>query len=87
MDCPEAILNTPADAYKLLFKSAFAIPLSHYSVGLFFFLIVFLYNFLEFHFLQDLVTGFRGSPVFLTYNPSSEIYHGVVSKCRALHGR
>ncbi|KAK6116621.1 hypothetical protein DH2020_049620 [Rehmannia glutinosa] len=37
--------------------------------------------------VQDIFTGFRGGPVFLTYNPNSEIYHGVVSKCRTLHGR
>ncbi|KAI5312924.1 hypothetical protein L3X38_042098 [Prunus dulcis] len=29
----------------------------------------------------------RGSPIGLTYNPSSPIYHGVVSKCRILHAR
>ncbi|GFP81347.1 embryogenesis-associated protein emb8 [Phtheirospermum japonicum] len=87
MDCSESILETPAIAYKLLFKSAFAIPTWHYLVGALLFFVVFLYNFLEFHFFQDLFTGFRGGPVFLTYNPSSEIYHGVVSKCRTLHGR
>ncbi|KAI3464417.1 hypothetical protein Pfo_021080 [Paulownia fortunei] len=87
MDCSEAILETPAIAYKIIFKSAVAVPLWHYLVAVLFFFIVFLYNFLEFHFFQDLFTGFRGGPVFLTYNPSSEIYHGVVSKCRTLHGR
>ncbi|CAA0825581.1 alpha/beta-Hydrolases superfamily protein [Striga hermonthica] len=87
MDCFEEILETPAIAYELLFKSVAAIPLSHYLVGTILFLVVFWYNFLEFHFFQDLFTGFRGGPVLLTYNPSSEIYHGVVAKCRALHGR
>ncbi|KAL0360123.1 UNVERIFIED_CONTAM: Embryogenesis-associated protein [Sesamum radiatum] len=87
MDCSEAILETPAVAYEFLFKSALAIPLSHYLVGLLLLCLVLLYNYLEFHFFQDLFTGFRGGRVFLTYNPSSEIYHGVVSKCRTLHGR
>ncbi|XP_011097230.1 embryogenesis-associated protein EMB8 [Sesamum indicum] len=87
MDCSEAILEKPAVAYEFLFKSALAIPLSHYLVGLLLLCLVLLYNYLEFHFFQDLFTGFRGGPVFLTYNPSSEIYHGVVSKCRTLHGR
>ncbi|KAH6774956.1 alpha/beta-Hydrolases superfamily protein [Perilla frutescens var. hirtella] len=87
MDRSDAVLETPATAYELLFKSAVAIPLPHYlAAGLFCF-VVFLYNFLEFHFFQDLFSGFRGAPVFLTYNASSEIYHGVVSKCRTLHGR
>ncbi|KAK6114770.1 hypothetical protein DH2020_007039 [Rehmannia glutinosa] len=87
MDCSEAILETPAMAYRILFKSAVALPLWHYLVGVLFVFVVFLYNFLEFHFFQDIFTGFRGGPVFLTYNPNSEIYHGVVSKCRTLHGR
>ncbi|KAL0314211.1 UNVERIFIED_CONTAM: protein ABHD1 [Sesamum angustifolium] len=87
MDCSEAILETPAAAYEFLFKSALAIPLSHYWVGLLLLCLVLLYNYLEFHFFQDLFTGFRGGPVFLTYNSSSEIYHGVVAKCRTLHGR
>ncbi|KAG8378385.1 hypothetical protein BUALT_Bualt08G0132000 [Buddleja alternifolia] len=87
MDCSEAILETAGTAYKLVFKAAFALPLWHYVVGVCLCCIVVLYNFLEFHFIQDLFTGFRGSPVSLTYNPSSQIYHGVVSKCRTLHGR
>lgn len=63
------------------------IPISHYALGLLCILIVVLYNFLEFHLLEDLLTGFRGSPVSLTYNSCSEIYEGVVSKCKILHGR
>ncbi|KZV40905.1 hypothetical protein F511_05150 [Dorcoceras hygrometricum] len=37
--------------------------------------------------IADIFTGFRGGPVSLTFNPSSEIYHAVVSKCKTLHGR
>ncbi|KAL8486010.1 hypothetical protein ACS0TY_028063 [Phlomoides rotata] len=87
MDCSEAILETPNKAYMLLLKSVLAIPLSHYLMGLLFFFVFLSYNFLEFHFFQDLFAGFRGAPVHLTYNASSEIYHGVVSKCKTLHGR
>ncbi|KAL6525204.1 hypothetical protein OROMI_030797 [Orobanche minor] len=87
MDCSEAILETPAVAYKLFISSALAIPLWHYLVAALLIFVVLLYNFLEFHLFQDLFTGFRGGPVFLTYSPSSEIYHGVVSKCKTLHGR
>ncbi|KAJ7002114.1 embryogenesis-associated protein EMB8 isoform X2 [Populus alba x Populus x berolinensis] len=49
--------------------------------------LVFFYNFLEIHFLADLLTAFRGDPVSLTYNPSSQLYKSVASKCRILHGR
>ncbi|XP_073119034.1 embryogenesis-associated protein EMB8 [Henckelia pumila] len=86
-DCSEAILESPTMAYKLLIETAFAIPIWLYFFGLLLFCTVFLYNFLDFHFFQDLCTGFRGGPVSLTFNPYSEIYHAVVSKCKTLHGR
>lgn len=86
-DCSEAILEPPAIPYKLLLDTAFAIPIWQYITGLLLFCTTLLYNFLEFHFFQDLFTGFRGGPVSLTFNPSSEIYHAVVSKCKTLHGR
>ncbi|KAK3230399.1 hypothetical protein Dsin_002280 [Dipteronia sinensis] len=75
-------------AYKLLFDALSLIPISHYLFALFVSLLTFLYSFLEFHFLHDLFSGFRGSPVGLTFNPtSSALYDGVVSKCTVLHGR
>ncbi|KAH7860024.1 hypothetical protein Vadar_008259 [Vaccinium darrowii] len=80
MDCSD-------NAYTLLIKAISVIPISHYALGLLFVLIVILYNFLEFHLVEDLLTGFRGSPVSLTYNSCSEIYEGVASKCKILHGR
>ncbi|XP_057490682.1 embryogenesis-associated protein EMB8 isoform X2 [Actinidia eriantha] len=80
-------MDYSVNAYALLFKAISMIPISHYALGLLFVVIVFFYNFLEFHFLEDLLSGFRGSPVTLTYNTCSEIYEGVVSKCRILHGR
>ncbi|GFY85514.1 hypothetical protein Acr_04g0002520 [Actinidia rufa] len=80
-------MDYSVNAYALLFKAISMIPNSHYALGLLFVVIVFFYNFLEFHFLEDLLSGFRGSPVTLTYNTCSEIYEGVVSKCRILHGR
>lgn len=73
--------------YKLLIEAASMIPKSHYTLGFLIFCVIYLYNFLEFHFLQDLRTGFRGSPVSLTYHSTSQLYHQVVSKCRLLHGR
>ncbi|PIN26952.1 Alpha/beta hydrolase [Handroanthus impetiginosus] len=75
-----------ASPYETLLRAALMIPLSHYLLGLSLILIVFLYNFLEIHFLKDLFTGFRGQQVVLTFNPSSEVYREVVSKCRILHG-
>ncbi|KAI8550823.1 hypothetical protein RHMOL_Rhmol06G0137400 [Rhododendron molle] len=79
MDCCD-------NPYGLLFEAISMIPISHYALGLLCILIVVLYNFLEFHLLEDLLTGFRGSPVSLTYNSCSEIYEGVASKCKILHG-
>lgn len=80
----EAAAESP---YELLLRASLMIPISHYLLGFSLALILFLYNFLEYHFLQDLFTGFRGQPVVLTFSPSSEVYRDVVSKCRILHGR
>ncbi|KAF9690292.1 hypothetical protein SADUNF_Sadunf01G0180300 [Salix dunnii] len=70
-------------------KSLSLFPISHNYLLLLLLLafLVFLYNFLEVHFLADLLTAFRGNPVLLTYNSSSQLYQSVVSKCRILHGR
>lgn len=76
------------NALAVMVEGLRSIPIIHYEIGLLCFVMVFIYNFLEFHFLQDLVlTCFRGSPVSLTYNSASEIYHGVVSNCSLLQGR
>ncbi|KAI3445597.1 hypothetical protein Pfo_002262 [Paulownia fortunei] len=82
-------IESPAaeSPYELLLRAALLIPISHYFLGLCLIIIVLLYNFLEIHFLQDFFTGFRGQPVTLTFNPSSQLYRDVVSKCRVLHGR
>ncbi|XP_021895988.1 embryogenesis-associated protein EMB8 isoform X2 [Carica papaya] len=79
--------SDPRYAYKLLLRALSLIPVWHYALGFVFFLVVWLYHFLEFHFLEDVFGRFRGSLVKLTYNPDSHVYHGVVSKCRILHGR
>ncbi|KAJ3677880.1 hypothetical protein LUZ60_001683 [Juncus effusus] len=76
-----------ASAGELLILAAAAVPLEHYLVALVVLVFSFLYNFLEFHLLSDILRGFCGDPVKLTFNPASEIYHGVASKCRSLHGR
>ncbi|XP_017244933.1 embryogenesis-associated protein EMB8 isoform X2 [Daucus carota subsp. sativus] len=73
------------NGYKLLLKALIMIPISHYVVGLLCVLIIFLYNFLEFHFLDHLFNG--GCWVKLTYLPGSELHQAVISKCKLLHGR
>ncbi|XP_051144999.1 embryogenesis-associated protein EMB8-like [Andrographis paniculata] len=83
-DLVEALSGSP---YEALFRAALSIPLSHYLVGLSLIVAVFLYNFVEMHFLEDFLTGFRGQPVVLTFNPTSQVYRDVVSKCRIFRGR
>ncbi|CAM8936305.1 unnamed protein product [Rhodiola kirilowii] len=73
--------------YALLYRAASMIPMSHYVLAFLFAFLLFLYNFFECHLIQDAFTGFRGSPVLLTFHSSSQIYDGVVSKCKILHGR
>ncbi|KAB2092976.1 hypothetical protein ES319_A02G066200v1 [Gossypium barbadense] len=75
------------NAYKEVFRALCLIPILHYVIAFMVIWVVFLYNFLEFHFFQDFFSGFRGAPVALTFHPTSHIYHGVVSKCKILHGR
>ncbi|XP_057973313.1 embryogenesis-associated protein EMB8 isoform X2 [Malania oleifera] len=86
MDCFDSS-EASLSPYALLFKAASLIPISHCFSALLFLSLLFLYNFFEFHLFQDLIHGFRGSPVSLTFNSRSEIYDGVASKCRILHGR
>ncbi|XP_022773505.1 phospholipase ABHD3-like isoform X2 [Durio zibethinus] len=74
------------NAYKQLFHALSLIPISHYVLAFTLIWALFLYNFLEIHFFQDLFCALRSAPVALTFHPSSHIYHGVVSKCRILHG-
>lgn len=89
MDCfsTSTIYESSLNPYCLLFQGISLIPLWHYFIASLIFIVLFLYNFIEFHFFEDLLTGFRGSPVSLTFNPRSHIYDAVVSKCSILHAR
>ncbi|XP_051136616.1 embryogenesis-associated protein EMB8-like [Andrographis paniculata] len=77
----------PESPYHLLLRAALLIPAWHYALGLCFICAALLYNILECHFFGEMITGFRGQPVTLTFDPSSQLYHRVVSKCKLLHGR
>ncbi|OMO92253.1 hypothetical protein COLO4_17736 [Corchorus olitorius] len=87
MDCETLAAKASVSPYDLLFQAFLLIPVSHYFLAVFFLFLIFLYNFLEIHFLHDFFTLFRGDPVTLTYNSCSELYQSVVSKCKVLHGR
>ncbi|XP_011092320.1 embryogenesis-associated protein EMB8-like isoform X1 [Sesamum indicum] len=88
MDCLNPLEPAAAESpYEVLLRAVLLIPVSHYLLGLSLIVVVFLYNFLEIHILQDLFTGLRGQKVVLTFHPSSQLYRDVVSKCRILHGR
>ncbi|XP_057424315.1 embryogenesis-associated protein EMB8 [Lotus japonicus] len=81
-----AASSSSSNGYKLLLHALSLIPTWHYLLAAAIALITFIYNFLEIHFLEDLFSGFSGSPVDFTFNSSCEFYHAVVSKCRILHG-
>ncbi|KAG8364058.1 hypothetical protein BUALT_Bualt19G0086600 [Buddleja alternifolia] len=88
MESLNGMESTAVDSpYAALLTAAMLIPIYHYILVSILIVFLFLYNFLELHFLQDLFTGFRGQSVNLTFNPYSQVYHDVVSKCRILHGR
>lgn len=88
MDDLSPILNPDSNSpYQLILRALLMIPISHYLIGFAISVAVFLYNFLELHLIRDILTGFRGQPITLTFNSESKFYEGVVSKCRVLHGR
>ncbi|KAK9134839.1 hypothetical protein Syun_014169 [Stephania yunnanensis] len=83
----ECVYPAHSSPYYLLLQSLLLIPISHYLLAISLVFLTFLYNFVEFHFFEDLLNGFRGDSVSLTYNPGSDVYEGVASKCPSLHGR
>ncbi|OAY82863.1 embryogenesis-associated protein EMB8 [Ananas comosus] len=74
-------------AAALLLRATAAASPSHYLLAALLLVLVVLCRFLEIHLLRDLLRGLRGDPVALTFDPASEIYQGVASKCRSIHGR
>ncbi|XVF00582.1 hypothetical protein REPUB_Repub04eG0012900 [Reevesia pubescens] len=88
MDCETlAAKASSVSPYDILFQALALIPVAHYFVAVFLIFLIFLYNFLEIHFLHDLLTLFRGDPVTLTYNSCSDLFQSVVVNCKILHGR
>ena len=76
LECLNSIqIETSDSPCELLLRAALLIPISHYLLGFIFTSLVFLYNFLEIHILQDLLSGCRGDWVSLTFNSWSEVYH------------
>ncbi|CAA0265804.1 unnamed protein product [Arabidopsis thaliana] len=82
----EDLILSPSP-YDLLFQALTLIPIRHYLIALFVLCTIFFYNFVEFHFLGDAILRYFRCRVNLIYNPDSPLYHGVVSRCRILHGR
>ncbi|KAJ1286430.1 hypothetical protein BS78_03G351100 [Paspalum vaginatum] len=74
-------------AVELMLRAAAMVPAERYALAAAAVVLVFLYRFLELHVIGDILRGFRGGRVELTFHPASEIYHRVASKCRSLHGR
>ncbi|KAM0864465.1 hypothetical protein ACQ4PT_043917 [Festuca glaucescens] len=72
---------------ELLLRAAALVPPAQYAVAALVVASAFLYRFLELHVLGDLLRGFRGGRVALTFHPDSQVYHRVASKCRSIHGR
>jgi uncharacterized protein len=74
-------------ASELLLRAAAMVSGDRYAIAALIFLSVIVYRFFELHVIGDLLCGFWGGSVELTFHPASEIYHRAVSKCRSLHGR
>jgi hypothetical protein len=74
-------------AAELLLRASALVPWTHYALAALALAAALLYRFLELHFFRDLLRGFRGGRVTLTFHHESQVYHRVASKCRSLHGR
>jgi uncharacterized protein len=74
-------------AGELLLHTTAMVSAERYVVAALVVLSVIVYRFFELHVIGDLLRGFRGGTIELTFHPASEIYHRVVSKCRSLHDR
>ncbi|XP_062227249.1 embryogenesis-associated protein EMB8-like [Phragmites australis] len=72
---------------ELLLRAAALVPAERYALAALVVVLAIVYRFLELHVIGDLLRGFRGGRVELTFHPASEIYHLVASRCRFLHGR
>ncbi|OEL29031.1 Embryogenesis-associated protein EMB8 [Dichanthelium oligosanthes] len=84
----EAASSSDAEsAGELLLRAAALVPWTRYALAALALAAALLYRFLELHFLGDLLRGFHGGRVALTFHPESQVYHRVASKCRSLHGR
>ncbi|KAL5810217.1 hypothetical protein ACOSQ3_026913 [Xanthoceras sorbifolium] len=72
--------------YSLFFQALSSIPPLHYFLLALLTLLMFLYNFLEIHFLHDhFFTAFRGDHVSLTYHSSFILYQSIAARCQLLH--
>lgn len=70
-----------------LAEAATAVSLREYAVLAIAVAIVWLYRTLEFHFVEDLLRGFRGEVPFLHYNSASKVAEHILAKCKTLRGR
>ncbi|KAM7250855.1 hypothetical protein ACFE04_022738 [Oxalis oulophora] len=80
-------MDCDATPYELIARAITLVPLSDYLVLCVVLISVIVYNFLEIHFVRDLISGFSGDPVTLTCTSCSDVYQSIASKCQTLHGR
>jgi hypothetical protein len=76
-----------ASGLMALLQTALQVPVWEYSILLCVFLTCFLYSALEFYFLEDLFSAFRGQRVQLFYNRASSLAHEVLPRCKLLKKR
>lgn len=68
-------------------KTALLVPLWEYMVLALFFITIWLYWILDFHFVDDVVHGFRGEVPRLHHNLTSMLTREVLPKCKILKER
>ncbi|KAL4183462.1 hypothetical protein AMTRI_Chr11g155260 [Amborella trichopoda] len=86
MDCSYA-LESSGSLLHLLIQAALLVSPWQYFLGISVVFLIFLSNFMEFHVFSDMMRGFKGDRVKLTFNLASEMANGLLWKCHHLHGR
>lgn len=70
-----------------LAEAAVLVPIWEYGVLALFLTSIWLYRFLDFHFVDDLLHGFRGEVPRLHYSLSSKLATDILPKCKILKER
>lgn len=83
----ETLLGWTSLGLMKLARTAVAVPIWEYVALMVILTSTWLYYILDFHFVKDVLTGFKGEIPRLLYNPASRIAAQILPKCSILKQR